>query len=225
MHHIKNWAIPTELSVPNEKQLHLWRIDLEETDEELETVLSEDEQARVARFQHEQDRNRFIKARGAMRLLLGCYLATPPEELVFVYGPHGKPFIASPASVLTFNISHTGNMALLGVSREAAIGIDLERVREKPNFHALARRIFKESVQQELSQLDGPALAEAFFFHWTEYEARMKAIGNGIFSDHNPTRDAELGATHFIPEEGYMAAVVMEGAPPPFEEWQIHLFE
>jgi len=225
MHHIKNWAIPTELSVPNNKQLHLWRIDLDEIDDELQTVLSEDEQTRVQRFHNEQDRNRFIKARGAMRLLLGCYLATPPEELVFVYGPQGKPFIASPASVLTFNITHKDNIALLGVSREAAIGIDLERVRNKTNFHAIAHRVFNEAIQQELSQLEGAALTEAFFYHWTEYEARMKAIGNGIFSDHNPTRDAELQGTHFVPEEGYMAAVVMEGAPPPFEEWQIHLFE
>jgi len=225
MHHIKNWAVPAELSPPNAKQLHLWRIDLDETDEELETVLSEDEQTRAQRFHREQDRNRFIKARGSMRLLLGFYLATPPEDLVFVYGPQGKPFIASPASVLTFNLSHTGNMALLGISREAAIGIDLERVKEKPNFHALARRVFDTTIQQELSQLDGSALAEAFFFHWTAYEARMKAIGNGIFSNHNPTRDAELQATHFIPEEGYMAAVVMEDSPPPFEEWQIYLFE
>jgi len=225
MHHIKNWAVPTELSLPNAKQLHLWRIDLDETDDEMEAVLSEDEQARAKRFHQEQDRTRFIKARGAMRLLLGCYLATPPEELVFVYGPQGKPFIASPASVLTFNISHTGNLALLGVSREAAIGIDLECVREKPNLRAIARRVFGTTIQQELSQLEGAALAEAFFRHWTAYEARMKAIGNGIFSDHNPTRDAELQATHFVPEEGYMAAVVLEGEPPPFEEWQIHLFE
>ncbi len=225
MHHIKNWMTPTELSPPAAKQLHLWRIDLNETDEELETVLSEEEQARIKRLHKAQDRTRFIKARGAMRLLLGCYLATPPEELSFVYGPRGKPFLASPASVLTFNLTHTGNMALLAISREAAIGIDLEQVREKPNFHAIAGRVFDETIQQELSPLEGVALAEAFFFHWTAYEARMKAIGNGIFSDHNPTRDAELQSMHFIPEEGYLAAVVMEGATPPFEEWQTYLFE
>jgi len=225
MHHIKNWTVPAELSPPNPKQVHLWRIDLDEIDDEMETVLSEDELARAQRFHHEQDRNRFIKARGSMRLLLGFYLATPPEDITFVYGPSGKPFISSPASVLTFNLSHTGNMALLGISREAAIGVDLERIKEKPNFHALAGRIFNSAIQQELSQLTGAALAEAFFYHWTEYEARMKAIGNGIFSDHNPTRDAELQATHFIPEEGYMAAIVMEDSPPPFEEWQIYLFE
>ncbi len=225
MHHIKNWAVPAELSPPNAKQLHLWRIDLDETDEELETVLSEDELARAKRFHKEEDRNRFIKARGSVRLLLGFYLATAPEDLVFVYGPRGKPFIASPASVLTFNLSHTGNMALLGISREAAIGIDLERVREKPNLHAIAHRVFNTAIAQELAPLEGAALAESFFRHWTEYEARMKAIGNGIFSNHNPTRDAELQSTHFIPEEGYLAAVVMEGEPPPFEEWQIYLFE
>ncbi len=225
MHHIKNWATPTELSPPAAKQLHLWRIDLSESDEELESVLSEEEQARVKRFHNAQDRTRFIKARGAMRLLLGCYLATAPEELVFVYGPRGKPFIASPASVLSFNLSHTGDMALLGISREAAIGIDLEQLREKPNFHAIARRVFNTAIQQELSQLEGATLADAFFRHWTEYEARMKAIGNGIFSHHDPSRDAELPAMHFIPEEGYLAAVVMEGSPPPFETWQTYLFE
>ncbi len=225
MHHIKNWATPTELSPPAAKQLHLWRIDLSESDEELESVLSEEEQARVKRFHNAQDRTRFIKARGAMRLLLGCYLATAPEELVFVYGPRGKPFIASPASVLSFNLSHTGDMALLGISREAAIGIDLEQLREKPNFHAIARRVFNTAIQQELSQLEGATLADAFFRHWTEYEARMKAIGNGIFSHHDPSRDAELPAMHFIPEEGYLAAVVMEGSPPPFEAWQTYLFE
>ena len=225
MHTIENWAISAQILPPEAGQLHLWRIDLDTTEEkDLSHLLSDDETERAQRFLSDRDRCRFIRARGAMRTILGHYLETAPEELVFVYGPQGKPFLVSPATVLAFNLSHTGNLALLAVSRETALGIDLEQPRKRPNIMAIAHRVFDEEMQQELSQLEGAELTQAFFFFWTGLEARMKALGNGVFTAHQPTRDADLKIRHFIPEKEHMAAVAMEQKIPPTAEWETFLF-
>ena len=225
MHTIENWSAPAQIFPPEAGRLHLWRIDLDATGEKDPAhLLSEDELERARRFLSDEDRRRFVRARSAMRTILGQYLETAPEELAFVYGPQGKPFLVSPATVLAFNLSHSGGLALLAVSRETALGIDLERPRDRPNLPAIARRVFDAEVQQELARLDGAALTQAFFFFWTGLEARMKALGNGIFTTRQPTRDADLKIRHFIPEKGYMAAVAMEQNTPPPADWETWLF-
>ncbi|VAX07366.1 hypothetical protein MNBD_GAMMA26-2639 [hydrothermal vent metagenome] len=221
MHHIKNWSIPTALSPPEPQQLHLWQIDLATGSRDLHTLLSTDEQERAQRYLSDQDRNRFIRTRSAVRTILGNYLAVPPQDLEFVYGLHGKPFICFPASVLAFNLSHTGNLALLAVSRETAIGIDLEQLREKPNTLAIANRVFAPPIQEELAGYKGDQLTQAFFHYWTALEARTKALGNGIFSNRCGTRDAALEIQHFSPGEGLIAAIAMEQTPP-FDAWETY---
>jgi len=225
MNDIKNWSIPTQISTPELGHLHLWKIDLDASGEDFNNLLSEDEQERAQGFLSDQNRNRFIRTRGAVRTILGNYLDTPPQDLKFVYGPRGKPFLCFPASVLAFNLSHTGGLALLAISRETAIGLDVERLRKKPKALAIARRVFDPETQESLAKCEGDQLIQAFFHHWTVLEARTKALGNGIFSSRDEMRDSAIKIRNFTPVEGHIAAIAMEQTPPPYEEWQTYLFE
>lgn len=224
MYLIENWAMTEHLSPPGAGELHLWRLDLNSPEGGLLALLSADEQERAGRFLTAEDRQHFIQARGGLRLILGQYLEAEPAQLRFGYGNQGKPFIQQPTTGLTFNLSHSRGQALLAVTTGHTIGVDLESPRLRPNLKAIARRVFDEGIQQELAPLQGDALALAFFRHWTTYEARLKAQGEGIF---HGDKLAGMGLTsmNFIPQEGWMAAVAIEGDMPAFNEWKTCQFQ
>ena len=75
-----------------------------------------------------------MAARGFLRAILGLYLDCTPTELRFKYTEYGKPSLANPDvnSNLSFNLAHSGKLALYGITLERAIGVDIEQVR--PEF-------------------------------------------------------------------------------------------
>jgi 4'-phosphopantetheinyl transferase len=51
-------------------------------------TLSEDEIIRAARFRFESDRARWVRARSALRTILGKCAGSSGAEIQFVFGPH-----------------------------------------------------------------------------------------------------------------------------------------
>jgi 4'-phosphopantetheinyl transferase len=145
-------------------------------------LLSADERDRAARFHFERDRRYYCAARGILRILLGGYVKTPPPELNFAYSEKGKPALASPCvgSRLAFNVSHSGDLALLGFTPLRHIGVDIEKIREDFDSAAIARRFFSSQEQIQLSSLPSHQQHQAFFRCWTRKEAFIKAIGEGL---------------------------------------------
>src|SRR5438552_6929589 len=75
-------------------EIHLWQADLDRLASDvnlLRSVLSAEELARAERFRFEQDRARYVTARGTLRRLLAGYCATPANRLRFVDSHYGKP--------------------------------------------------------------------------------------------------------------------------------------
>jgi 4'-phosphopantetheinyl transferase len=149
-----------------------------------------------------------------MRYILGSYLDVPGDELKFNYGAEGKPALQEGESDLQFNLSHCGEMALLALSTQN-IGIDLEQLRQRPNLQQIAERMFPQEIQQELSELDGDALTQTFFHHWTALEACAKCRGVGIFKQSDGWRDCHT--MHITPEAGWIACVAAETPLPAVE--------
>jgi 4'-phosphopantetheinyl transferase len=121
-------------------------------------------------------------ARGRLREQLGSMLSIAPSALKFDYGAHGKPQLASSfaSTGLRFNISHSADLALLGISAQRDIGVDVEYWRSLADEEALARRFFSPTEVQAYLQLD-PTLRSAGFFNcWTRKEAYVKAVGRGL---------------------------------------------
>ena len=173
------------LPVPGAGELHLWWMSLAEPAGEwaqLAGWLDAGEAARAARFHFEIHRRRFVAAHGQMRRLLGAYACRAPGALCFDSDERGKPRLADAAGapVLSFNLSHSGDEALLGVADGTAIGVDLEVQRHLPELDAIARGHFSTEEMRSLHALPPSQRPDAFFAGWTRKEACVKALGVGL---------------------------------------------
>jgi 4'-phosphopantetheinyl transferase len=164
-----------------DNEVHVWRADLTDAtqaEKNWRTLLSVDESERSLRFRFAKDRQNFIAVRALLRRLLASYLDRAPEKLVFVYSPAGKPALYE--SEIRFNLSHSGEVALLAFARNREVGIDLELVRRNVEVESIAHRFFSPHEQQELAAIDGDERFQAFFRGWTRKEAYLKATGAGL---------------------------------------------
>lgn len=177
-------------------EIHLWSASLSVSASQLEvyaTTLSEDEQARANRYVFDVHRARFTTGRGMLRRILSRYMDTAPEQLGFSYGPQGKPEIAAPAgSAINFNVAHSEDELLIGVTRGRMIGVDVEHIRPMPDMLALAARFYAPSERDLLMSLAPDQQAVVFFALWTCKEALLKACGKGI-SDSLSQVEVSLG--------------------------------
>jgi 4'-phosphopantetheinyl transferase len=236
-------AAPSGLTFPIDR-IDIWRVCLvhgDQSDQDLCGILTQDEAARASRFHFEVDRRRYIKGRAMLRILLGRYLDTPPDEIRFQYGNHGKPEIAAPQDSrdLRFNFSDSGGLALIAVGSGSALGVDIEKVRPLPDFLDIATRFFSGREVQAILAVSQNKRQEAFFACWTRKEAYLKATGNGLLyplSDFSVSVDpdglAELCevkgdgdiASHWfltdvLPGEGFRGAVACEGGRCRIAQW------
>ncbi|WP_386679032.1 4'-phosphopantetheinyl transferase family protein [Loktanella sp. R86503] len=155
--------------------IDIWVWDLVNPDP---AVLSRDETARAARFVFNRDRDRYIAGRSRLRRILSSYLNQNPRDVTFCYGDHGRPDVHG----LQFNLSHTGDLACLAVSRSAhQLGLDIEAVR--PIDLAVARAHFAPEEMAALVSLPDNDRVAAFYRCWTRKEAYLKARGTGLSTD------------------------------------------
>jgi 4'-phosphopantetheinyl transferase len=222
------------------QQVDVWqaRLDLPaQALERLHASLSADEMQRAARFHFLTDRDRFIAAHGFLRAVLARYLHCQPDQLTFSMNPYGKP--ALQAHPLEFNLSHAGEVALIAVTRERRVGIDVERIRQEISSQSIARQYFSKSEVGELQRLSLAQREIAFFTCWTRKEAYIKAQGLGLSLplasfdvSLTPNEPAVLRATRPNPWEaarwtlfslevdpGYAAALAVEGKDLEFRLW------
>jgi 4'-phosphopantetheinyl transferase len=147
--------------------------------DDLANSLSEDECDRMRRFVQERHRRNFVAARAGLRACLARYVDRGPETLVFECGSHGKPRLRDFPG-LEFNLSHSGDRALIGISHGRAIGVDLERVREMPTWLGLARRFFAAAEVEAIVRVPEVEQMPLFFQYWTCKEAYLKGTGDGL---------------------------------------------
>lgn len=164
------------------QQVHVYgaTLDLDEARlSRMAHLLSDDEAARAARFCFEGDRRRFTAARGLLRTILARYVGAAPQDLHFVYGPHGKPALHHSTTDVRFNVSHSCGIALFAVARDINVGIDVEGVRDI-DAEALASRYFSAAESRALLAVSQADQLLAFFNCWTRKEAYLKALGDGL---------------------------------------------
>lgn len=157
-----------------------WLIDLTLPFDESElTDLSPEEGRKAARFAFPRDRRRYLASHCALRSLLARRIGCRPRELLFGEGEFGKPFLQS-SPRCSFNMSHSHDLALVAMSDDGEIGVDVELVRPMDDAVRLARRNY---TADECAAIEAVAPAEqtlAFLTVWTRKEACLKAIGSGF---------------------------------------------
>ena len=166
-------------------EIHVWRVSLAQTEsclQSLQQTLSTDERTKADRFRFPKDRSQFIVSRGALRAILSRYLNISSHILRFDYNPYGKPslIVAQGGNTLRFNVSHSRGMALIAITKNRDIGVDIEGI--NPNFSCLeiADKFFSPLENSVLQSLPEHLQATAFFTCWTRKEAYIKAVGKGL---------------------------------------------
>ena len=166
-------------------EIHVWRVALEATNSveaHLKQLLSADEQARLAGFRSSIDRQRFALRRGTLRMLLSAYTGLPGTELCFTQGKYGKPMLKQlpDRAVPCFNTSASDNLALIAVSGQLPLGIDIEFMRSIDEIHDIASRFFSGRERDSLAELPRDLQLDGFYRIWSSKEAIIKADGRGL---------------------------------------------
>lgn len=166
---------------------------------------------------HSGVRDRYVRSQAGLRRILALYLGVRPGSIHYRYGPVGKPGLSCACAWLEFNLTTTGDLALVGVSRELALGVDCEWIRPRRGLDGIARRMLGPEQADVLAATPGPERLAAFCRAWTALEADAKWDGRGLFRPRPAGAPVpEIG--HLIPEPGYVAAVA-RAALPPAAEW------
>ena len=170
------------MTIPMSRSIDVWSVDLEAPAAAVErfaSLLAPGETERANRFRFEHLRRHFTVARGALRIFLGRYLGVAPANVELSTGPRGKPAVVA-AEALSFNVSHSGTIAMFAFTRGGEIGVDVEAMRPMPDLLDLANRFFCAEETAELMSLPAPDRERAFFRCWTRKESYIKAIGEGL---------------------------------------------
>jgi 4'-phosphopantetheinyl transferase len=126
---------------------------------------------------------------------LSRYAHIHPGEWVFSTNPYGRPEIVNAEARdagLSFNISHTHSLIVLGVTKGRALGVDVENFRAREVSIEIADRFFSPQEVAALTVAPARQQQYRFFEYWTFKEAYIKARGMGLslpldkFSFHYP---------------------------------------
>ncbi len=177
-------------------------------------LLSTPEQGRASRIRLPRQRKAYLRAHAGLRLILAGYLGQAPERIAFERGPQGKPSL--PGAV-EFNLTTSGDLALVALRWRWPLGIDCERTQANRDHLAIARRLFAPDEVEHLLGATAEDRPSLFTRYWTALEARVKLDGRGLFQPPPPA--AVPGEViHFTPQAGYLAAIASP-QPPPLASW------
>jgi 4'-phosphopantetheinyl transferase len=122
----------------------------------------------------------------ALREILARYLDEDPAGIELRRGAHGKPELADPSSPLRFNLSHSGDLALVAITQGREVGVDIQKIK-------LRRDV-------------------AFYKAWAHREAIVKCAGTGLLAPLPPDPVA-VHALDVAP--GFAAALAVAGDEVP----------
>lgn len=202
--HVPPLQLPT-LQVPMQCVCEVWFADLGrhlgsiEDEERRSARLSPDEILRAERISDPDQRRLWRASHIALRDILERSCGPAIRRVPFVSKVGGRPELAPElnrvlnreltrelareireAPEISFSLSHTANVALIGISRAGPIGVDIE---------ALHTRAFSEARRQKIEAIAldiaaGRALPvdqdRRFLQAWTRVEALSKADGRGV---------------------------------------------
>ena len=187
-------STPDALKWPGELQLgsgacHVWFVFQDQARDAAlldgyRQLLTERERVGELRFRFPEDRHRYLLTRALVRTVLSLYAPIGPIEWSFSVNAHGRPEIANEAATvdgLSFNVSHTRGLVMMGVSRHGPVGVDTEHISETPASMELAAHFCSSGeIVQLRGETDDSRRSQRLLEIWTLKEAYVKARGVGL---------------------------------------------
>ena len=226
---------PPRLSKQN---LHIWSLNFVVNDDAFNRyhgLLSHDEKKRASKFRFYKDKRCYVVTKGVLRLLSGGYLNQDAKAITFDYGKYEKPPYKHETN-LNFNVSHSGDMAIIGFVYDHTIGVDIEKIKNDFDTFDIAVNFFSKKEIAALRKIPKPQQYIAFYRCWTRKEAFIKAKGSGLsfpLDQFSVTLDSDLEANlletkwnkkeknnwsfhSFKPDPDYIAAIIVGDAVSTF---------
>jgi 4'-phosphopantetheinyl transferase len=146
--------------------------------------------------------------RGPLLDILARYLERDPARIELRRGEHGKPALAGDPQGLRFNLSHSGPLALVAVTKGREVGIDVERHRRRSNLQRLAERALDRDSAAAVAAAAPDARLRVFYEAWTRREAIAKCTGVGL---RGPPADTPVTVWGLPADEGWTASLAVAG--------------
>lgn len=164
------------------------------TDRYARELLSDDERRHLDGYRIRESAERYIVTRALVRSVLSERLGIPGPVIKVSRTDTGKPIVTEGVH---FNVSHSGDLVLLAVSEQRAVGVDVERKRPVLKVGALTERWLSDLERVNLARLRSLGIDESdsFLRIWSLKEAQLKALGVGI----SGSARAELHRVHVMP--------------------------
>jgi len=166
-----------------EHEIGLFKINLSHLFENIDSskipYLSTEEQIKLSKFKFNKDRIRYGIGRFVLKLLLSKCIDLRPDVINLSIGKYGKPFFEHYKDY-KFNLSHSGDLLLVGLCLKHELGVDVEVYNRNINHLEIAESVFSTREQYTLRTLAGEKRVEAFYNCWSLKESFIKALGLGL---------------------------------------------
>ena len=206
-------------------EIHLWLAFYDEINEEpllsaYRELLNDVEKEQEPRFYFARDRRRYLVTRALVRTVLSRYAPIGPKEWIFSANAYGRPEIANAHArdlCLSFNLSHTHSLIVLGVTKGRALGVDVENFRARAAAIEIADHYFAPEEVTALAAMPQQQQQNRFFEYWTFKESYIKARGMGL------SLPLDKFSFHYRDEQAVEIAINPELADDPgrWQFWQL----
>ncbi|REG76919.1 4'-phosphopantetheinyl transferase family protein [Algoriphagus antarcticus] len=178
---VLEWRKECDFELRN--NLDVWRIFIPDfigriTDEI--HLVNDKELSKSDSFIQEEDKIRFLLGKIYLRKILSSYLKIAPEEVVFSFTEFNKPYLDAYPN-LNFNLSHSGDYVIIGLSNRWSVGVDIEVMNTKNDLFSMIYNTMSVVEVPSILNSDTPRLM--FYKHWTRKEALLKGVGIGLIDD------------------------------------------
>lgn len=171
-------TLNTDQCTLKETRIDIWQFSLAKVLHGASHIMNPAECAQAQRYHFQHHQRRYATARTSLRMILARYLNQAPESIDFSYNTYGKPSVIH-YSKIQFNLSHSGDLALLAVGKNCSLGIDLESYSARP-YTGIAKNLFSKQEFEEFIKTPQELKTAVFFHIWSQKEAFIKACGLGL---------------------------------------------
>lgn len=177
--------------------LHLWIFDSNLEGDIDETMLSDQELERCAKYVYEKDRRMALITRVSIRKVLSQYSPeVSPKEWEFETNEYGRPYVSELMNKhsIFFSISHSKDLLIILISKNMSSGVDVEWINREVNIDLACR--YYTSLERAQIENSKTEMKSNFIKIWTLKESFIKAIGRGF---HYPMSNLSF----FLPDNTY----------------------